>query len=119
VYALGDIHPGPQFTHLAYDDYRIVRDALLHGRKRSARERPLPYCVFTDPPMARIGLSEGQAKEKNVPYRVATMPIRTIGRAQHTSKSLASGRCSSAKTTGCWAPPCSAPKPAKSWPPFK
>ncbi|MCC3151645.1 mercuric reductase [Hymenobacter sp. BT770] len=86
VYALGDIHPGPQFTHLAYDDYRIVRDALLHGRKRSARQRPLPYVVFTDPPMARIGLSEGQAQEQNVPYRVATMPVRAIGRAQHTSE---------------------------------
>jgi len=84
VYALGDIHPGPQFTHLAYDDYRVVRDALLHGRKRSARDRPLPYCVFTDPPLARIGLSEGQARENKVPYRVATMPVRTIGRAQHT-----------------------------------
>ncbi|WP_426061015.1 mercuric reductase [Hymenobacter sp. B1770] len=88
VYALGDVHPGPQFTHLAYDDYRIVRDALLHGRKRSARERPLPYVVFTDPPMARIGPSEGQAQEEKIPYRVATMPIRTIGRAQHTNKSL-------------------------------
>ncbi|OGX83793.1 mercuric reductase [Hymenobacter glacialis] len=86
VYALGDIHPGPQFTHLAYDDYRVVRDALLHGRKRSARDRPLPYVMFTDPPMARIGLDEGQAQDKNVPYRVATMPVRTIGRAQHTSE---------------------------------
>ncbi|GAB3300415.1 mercuric reductase [Hymenobacter humi] len=86
VYALGDIHPGPQFTHLAYDDYRVVRDALLHGRKRSARQRPLPYVVFTDPPMARIGLNEGQAQEDKIPYRVATMPVRTIGRAQHTSE---------------------------------
>ncbi|MBD2766612.1 mercuric reductase [Hymenobacter sp. BT664] len=87
VYALGDIHPGPQFTHLSYDDYRVVRDALLHGRRRSARQRPLPYCVFTDPPLARIGLSEGQAREQQVPYRVATMPVRTIGRAQHTGES--------------------------------
>ena len=85
VYALGDIHPGPQFTHLAYDDYRIVRDALLHGRKRSARQRPLPYCVFTDPPLARIGLSEGQAQEQKIAYRVATMPVSVIGRAQQTS----------------------------------
>ena len=87
VYALGDIHPGPQFTHIAYDDYRVVRDALLHGRKRSARQRPLPYCVFTDPPLARIGLSEGQAQEQKIPYRVATMPVSVIGRAQHTGKS--------------------------------
>ncbi|GAA3982027.1 mercuric reductase [Hymenobacter antarcticus] len=86
IYALGDIHPGPQFTHLSYDDYRVVRDALLHGRKRSARQRPLPYCVFTDPPMARIGLSEGQAQEQKMPYRVATMPVSVIGRAQQTSE---------------------------------
>ena len=86
VYALGDIHPGPQFTHIAYDDYRVVRDALLHGRKRSARQRPLPYCVFTDPPLARIGLSEGQAQAQKVPYRVATMPVSVIGRAQHTGE---------------------------------
>ncbi|WP_210516699.1 mercuric reductase [Hymenobacter terricola] len=87
VYALGDIHPGPQFTHISYDDYRVVRDALLHGRKRSARQRPLPYCVFTDPPLARIGLSEGQAQEQKLPYRVATMPVSVIGRAQHTGES--------------------------------
>ena len=87
VYALGDIHPGPQFTHLAYDDYRVVRDALLHGRRRSARQRPLPYCVFTDPPLARIGFSEGQAQEQKVPYRVATMPVSVISRAQHTGAS--------------------------------
>ena len=86
VYALGDIHPGPQFTHIAYDDYRVVRDALLHGRKRSARQRPLPYCVFTDPPLARIGLSEGQAQAQKISYRLATMPVSIIGRAQHTGE---------------------------------
>ncbi len=84
VYALGDIHGGPQFTHIAYDDYRIVRDALLHGKRRSARQRPLPYCVFTDPQLGRIGLSEGQAQAQKVPYRVASMPVRSIGRAQQT-----------------------------------
>ncbi|GAA4362683.1 mercuric reductase [Hymenobacter saemangeumensis] len=86
VYALGDVHPGPQFTHLAYDDYRIVRDALLHGKRRSARQRPLPYCVFTEPQLARIGLNEAQAREKKVPYRVASMPVSVIGRARHTSQ---------------------------------
>jgi len=88
VYALGDIHPGPQFTHISYDDYRIVRDALLLGRRRSARPRPLPYCVFTDPPLARIGLSEDQARAQKVPYRVANMPVASIGRALHTSQPL-------------------------------
>ncbi|GAC1367126.1 MAG: mercuric reductase [Hymenobacter sp.] len=91
VYALGDIHPGPQFTHIAYDDYRVVRDALLHGRQRSARQRPLPYCVFTEPQLARIGLNESQAREQDVPYRVATMPVHSIGRARETGA-----------TTGFW-----------------
>jgi len=87
VYALGDVHGGPQFTHLAYDDYRVVRDALLHGKRRSAKQRPLPYCIFTEPQVARIGLSETQAQEKKQPYRVAIMPVATTGRAQQTGES--------------------------------
>ncbi len=86
VYALGDVHGGPQFTHISYDDYRIVRDALLHGKRRSARQRPLPYCIFTEPQVARIGLSESQAREKKQPYRVAKMPVTSIGRAQQTGE---------------------------------
>jgi pyruvate/2-oxoglutarate dehydrogenase complex dihydrolipoamide dehydrogenase (E3) component len=86
VYALGDVHGGPQFTHLSYDDYRIVRDALLEGKSRSAKQRPLPYTVFTDPQLGRIGLSEEQAKEKKLAYRVAVMPVSTIGRARETSR---------------------------------
>jgi pyruvate/2-oxoglutarate dehydrogenase complex dihydrolipoamide dehydrogenase (E3) component len=86
VYALGDIHGGPQFTHLSYDDYRVVRDAVLEGKSRSAKQRPLPYTVFTDPQLGRIGLSEEQAKEKKIPYRVAVMPVATIGRARETGR---------------------------------
>ncbi|SHJ14114.1 Pyruvate/2-oxoglutarate dehydrogenase complex, dihydrolipoamide dehydrogenase (E3) component [Hymenobacter daecheongensis DSM 21074] len=91
IYALGDVHAGPQFTHLSYDDYRVVRDALLHGKRRSARQRPLPYTVFTDPQLGRIGLSEEQAQAQKIPYRVAKMPVRTIGRARETGR-----------TTGFW-----------------
>ncbi|GAA3939503.1 mercuric reductase [Hymenobacter algoricola] len=91
VYALGDVHGGPQFTHISYDDYRVVRDALLHGKRRSAKQRPLPYTVFTEPQLGRIGLNEDQAREQNIPYRVATMPVRTIGRARETGR-----------TTGFW-----------------
>ena len=86
VYALGDVHGGPQFTHISYDDFRVVRDALLHGKRRSARQRPLPYCIFTEPQVARIGLSEAQAREKKQPYRVAKMPVSVIGRAQQTGE---------------------------------
>lgn len=84
VYALGDVHPGPQFTHISYDDYRIVRDNLLHGKRRTTKDRPVPYVVFTQPQLGRIGLNEKQACKQKLSYRVATMPVRTIGRAQET-----------------------------------
>ncbi|MVN78571.1 FAD-containing oxidoreductase [Hymenobacter sp. HMF4947] len=87
VYALGDVHGGPQFTHLSYDDFRVVRDNLLHqGPRRSAKQRPLPYCVFTDPQLGRIGLSETQAKDAGVAYRVAKIPLHILSRAQHTGQ---------------------------------
>ena len=86
VYALGDIKGGPQFTHIAYDDYRIVRDALLHNGHRTTAHRPLPYVVFTEPQLGRIGLSKGEAKEKGIPYRVSRLPARTIGRAVQTGE---------------------------------
>ena len=86
VYALGDVKGGPQFTHIAYDDYRIVRDALLHGRKRTTENRDMPYVVFTEPQLGRIGLSKNQAKEKGLAYRVSRLPARTIGRAVQTGQ---------------------------------
>ncbi|RZK21838.1 MAG: mercuric reductase [Hymenobacter sp.] len=87
IYALGDVHGGPQFTHISYDDFRVVRDNLLHqGPRRSAKQRPLPYAVFTDPQLGRIGLNEKQAQEKNIPYRTSRLEVRTMGRAQHTGE---------------------------------
>ena len=87
VYALGDVHGGPQFTHISYDDYRVVRDNLLtRGKRRTTKQRPLPYCVYTEPQLGRIGLNEEQAKKQGVAYRVATMPVRTIGRAREISR---------------------------------
>ncbi|MGI4865666.1 MAG: mercuric reductase [Janthinobacterium lividum] len=87
IYALGDVHGGPQFTHISYDDFRVVRDNLLHqGPRRSAKQRPLPYAVFTDPQLGRIGLNEKQAKEKNIPYRTSQLKVSTMARAQHTGE---------------------------------
>ncbi|TDN37296.1 mercuric reductase [Hymenobacter sp. UV11] len=87
VFALGDVHGGPQFTHLSYDDFRVVRDNLLHqAPRRSAKQRPLPYCVFTDPALGRIGLSETQAKDQKIDYRVSKMPVRIVSRAQQTDQ---------------------------------
>lgn len=86
IYALGDVHGGPQFTHISYDDYRVVRDDLLHKGRRSAKQRPLPYAVFTDPQLGRIGLNEEQAKEKGIAYRVSKLPVRNVSRAQQTGE---------------------------------
>jgi len=87
IYALGDVHGGPQFTHISYDDFRVVRNNLLRqGPPRSAKKRPLPYCVFTTPQLGRIGLSEDQAKEKKIPYRVGLTPVAKVSRAQQTGE---------------------------------
>ena len=86
VYALGDVKGGPQFTHISYDDYRIVRDALLHNSPRTTAHRPMPYVVFTEPQLGRIGLSKNQAKEQGIAYRVSRLPARTIGRAVQTGE---------------------------------
>ena len=84
VYALGDVKGGPQFTHISYDDYRIVRDNILHGKNRSKAGRDVPYVVFTEPQLGRIGLTETQAREQKLNFRVGTMPVRTVGRAVET-----------------------------------
>ncbi|RFP66939.1 mercuric reductase [Hymenobacter lapidiphilus] len=84
VYALGDVKGGPQFTHITYDDYRIVRDQLLHNKPRDYHQRPVPYVVFTEPQLGRIGLSKSEARKQKVPFRVSRLPASTIGRAVET-----------------------------------
>ncbi|HYO29933.1 MAG TPA: mercuric reductase [Thermomicrobiales bacterium] len=81
VYALGDVKGGPAFTHIAYDDYRIVRDNLLHDGRRTVGDRPVPYAVFTDPQLGRIGLSEAQARDQGITVRVARMGMDRVARA--------------------------------------
>src|SRR5207237_10648796 len=60
VWAIGECAGSPQFTHVSFDDFRVIRDNLAGG-KRSTRDRLVPYCLFTDPPLARVGLSEREA----------------------------------------------------------
>jgi pyruvate/2-oxoglutarate dehydrogenase complex dihydrolipoamide dehydrogenase (E3) component len=81
VYALGDINGGPAFTHISYDDYRIVRANLLESGARSTRDRLLPYTVFTDPQLGRVGLSETEARRQGRNVRVARMPMSHVARA--------------------------------------
>jgi pyruvate/2-oxoglutarate dehydrogenase complex dihydrolipoamide dehydrogenase (E3) component len=73
VWAVGDCEGGPHFTHIAFDDFRIVRDNLAAGN-RVTTGRQVPFCMFTDPEFARVGLSETEAKERGIAYRLARFP---------------------------------------------
>ncbi len=84
VFAVGDVKGGPQFTHISYDDYRIVKERLLEGKKRSYQDRMVPYAVFTEPQLGRVGLSVGQAQEKKIKVKVAKLPMSKVSRANET-----------------------------------
>jgi len=80
VWAMGDCAGSPQFTHVAFDDFRVVRDNL-NGGSRTTRERLIPFCMFTDPELARVGLNESEAKRRGIAYRLAKMPMAAVLRA--------------------------------------
>jgi pyruvate/2-oxoglutarate dehydrogenase complex dihydrolipoamide dehydrogenase (E3) component len=86
VWAIGECAGSPQFTHVSVDDFRIIRDNLAGG-SRTTRDRLIPFCMFTDPPLARVGLSEGDAQRQGVTARVARLPISAVLRAQTTGES--------------------------------
>jgi pyruvate/2-oxoglutarate dehydrogenase complex dihydrolipoamide dehydrogenase (E3) component len=81
VYAVGDVIDQPQFTHVAWDDHRILYDILVKGSTRGRGGRIIPSTVFTDPQVGNVGLNEKEAKAKGVRYEVATMPFASIARA--------------------------------------
>lgn len=81
IFALGDCKGGPEFTHISYDDFRIVNDYLFGKKKRKMDDRMLPYTMFTKPELGRVGLNEKQAKEKGINYKIAQMPMAHAARA--------------------------------------
>ena len=81
IYALGDVNGGPAFTHISYDDYRILRTNLLEGGNATTAGRLVPYTVFIDPQLGRVGITEQQAEEQGLNYRVAKMPMTHVARA--------------------------------------
>ena len=85
VWAIGECAGSPQFTHVSEDDFRIIRDNLAGGR-RSTRDRLVPFCLFTDPPLARVGLSEREARQRGIAARVATLPISAVLRTRTTGE---------------------------------
>ena len=82
IWALGDINGGPQYTHIALDDYRIVKTNLIDGGNRSRNDRPVPSCLFIDPELAQVGLTETAAKQQGYDIRVAKLDASAIPRAR-------------------------------------
>lgn len=87
IYALGDINGGPAFTHISYDDFRILRTNILEKGSASTDGRLLPYTVYIDPQLGRIGLSEAEARAQNKNIRVAKMPMAFVARALEVDES--------------------------------
>jgi pyruvate/2-oxoglutarate dehydrogenase complex dihydrolipoamide dehydrogenase (E3) component len=81
VWAIGDVKGGPQFTHISYDDYRILRANLLEGGDRTVADRPVPYTVFMDPQLGRIGMTESEARASGRDTLVAKIPMSYVARA--------------------------------------
>ena len=81
IYALGDVNGGPPFTHVSYDDFRIVKSNLLNGGDASTKGRRVPYTVFIDPQLGRIGLGEQEAREQGLNIQVAKLPMSHVARA--------------------------------------
>jgi pyruvate/2-oxoglutarate dehydrogenase complex dihydrolipoamide dehydrogenase (E3) component len=86
VYALGDVKGGPAFTHISYDDYRIIRNNLLRDGKSSIKDRLVPYTVYIDPQLGRIGLTEQEARAQGRAIRVAKIPMAWVARAVETAE---------------------------------
>ena len=87
IYALGDVKGGPAFTHISYDDFRILRANLLDGASRTTEGRLVPYTVFTDPQLGRVGINEDQARATGCNLGVAKMPMSHVARALEMEES--------------------------------
>ncbi|CAA9568221.1 MAG: PF00070 family, FAD-dependent NAD(P)-disulphide oxidoreductase [uncultured Truepera sp.] len=86
VYAVGDVKGGPAFTHISYDDFRILKSNLLDGGSKTTKGRDVPYTVFIDPQLGRVGLSEDDAKKQGKKVKVATLPMTQVARAIETDE---------------------------------
>jgi pyruvate/2-oxoglutarate dehydrogenase complex dihydrolipoamide dehydrogenase (E3) component len=85
VWAIGECAGSPQFTHVSEDDFRVIRDNLAGGN-RTTRDRLIPFCLYTDPPLARVGLTEGDARSRGVAVRVARLPMGAVLRTRTTGE---------------------------------
>lgn len=87
IYAAGDVAGQPQFTHISYDDFRVLRDNLIDGKDHSIRGRLVPYTVFIDPQLGRVGMTEEQARKAGKSIKVASIPMTSVARALEMDES--------------------------------
>ena len=87
IYALGDVKGPPAFTHISYDDYRILRTNVIHHGNASIANRLVPYTVFIDPQLGRVGLSETEARKQGLNIKIAKMPMDYVARALEVDES--------------------------------
>lgn len=81
VWAIGDVKGGPAFTHISWNDYQVIWANLIEGKDATIRERPVPYAVFTDPQLGRVGMTEAEARATGKPLKLGTIPMGHVARA--------------------------------------
>ena len=88
VWALGDIKGGPAFTHISYNDYQIVYANVIEGKNQTIENRYLPYALFTDPQLGRVGITEAQARASGKKFKMGLFPMTSVSRAIEKSETL-------------------------------
>jgi pyruvate/2-oxoglutarate dehydrogenase complex dihydrolipoamide dehydrogenase (E3) component len=88
VWALGDIKGGPAFTHISYNDYQIVYANLIEGKNQTIEDRYLPYALFTDPQLGRVGITEGEARASGKKFKMGAFPMSSVSRSIEKSETL-------------------------------
>lgn len=84
IFALGDVKGGPAFTHVSYDDYRLIIQQVIEQKQISIADRLVPYCMFIDPQLGRVGITEQQAREKGLDIKVAVLKNDSVARSIET-----------------------------------
>jgi pyruvate/2-oxoglutarate dehydrogenase complex dihydrolipoamide dehydrogenase (E3) component len=86
VWVIGDVKGGPAFTHVSYDDHLVIYDNLINGKDRSIEGRIVPYCLYTDPELGRVGMSEKEARAAGFKLKVGSIPMAWVARAIERSE---------------------------------
>jgi len=86
VWVMGDVKGGPAFTHVSYDDYLVIYDNLVNGKNRTIDNRLIPYALYTDPELGRVGLTEREARNVGFRLKIGSVPIGNIARAIERSE---------------------------------